>query len=294
MATTIVLKNSVTTTNTPSSLAQGEVAINVTDKKVWVGNAATTPIQIVNGGPDGVFTSVTDSGLTSTRVTYAGTGGLLKDSANITTDGTTLTATKFSGALNGTVGATTPSTGAFTSASLNGSTSGAVTLAVPAIAGTNTVTIAAQTGTLNAAGPAFSAYASAVQTITTGTFTKVTLDVEDFDTNTNFASNRFTPTVAGYYQLNCLLLLNGTISTIQGIVALYKNGTAYSRLVNINPAASLSVNDSIAISGSILVYLNGSTDYVEMYGYYTGGTASFSSTSTSTTSRFNGCLVRGA
>lgn len=113
MATTIVLKNSVTTTNTPSSLAQGEVAINVTDKKVWVGNAATTPIQIVNGGPDGVFTSVTDSGLTNTRVTYAGAGGLLKDSASITTDGTTITAA-FSGAHNGTVGATTPSTGAFT------------------------------------------------------------------------------------------------------------------------------------------------------------------------------------
>jgi len=91
MATTIVLKNSVTTTNTPSSLAQGEVAINVTDKKVWVGNAATTPIQIVNGGPDGVFTSVTDSGLTINRLTYAGTGGLLKDSANIVTDGSKIT-----------------------------------------------------------------------------------------------------------------------------------------------------------------------------------------------------------
>jgi hypothetical protein len=114
MATTIVLKNSVTTTNTPSSLAQGEVAINVTDKKVWVGNAATTPIQIVNGGPDGVFTSVTDSGLTNTRVTYAGAGGLLKDSASITTDGTTLTAAGFSGPINGTVGATTPAAGTFT------------------------------------------------------------------------------------------------------------------------------------------------------------------------------------
>jgi len=123
MATTIVLKNSVTTTNTPSSLAQGEVAINVTDKKVWVGNAATTPIQIVNGGPDGVFTSVTDSGLTNTRVTYAGAGGLLKDSANITTDGTIITAA-FSGAHNGTVGATTPSTGAFTTVSASSTVTG--------------------------------------------------------------------------------------------------------------------------------------------------------------------------
>jgi hypothetical protein len=37
-------------------------------------------------------TSLTDSGLTSGRVTYAGTGGLLQDSANLTFNGTTLTA----------------------------------------------------------------------------------------------------------------------------------------------------------------------------------------------------------
>jgi len=37
-------------------------------------------------------TSITDSGLTSGRVTYAGTGGLLQDSANLTFNGTTLTA----------------------------------------------------------------------------------------------------------------------------------------------------------------------------------------------------------
>jgi len=61
MATTIKLKNSVTTTNAPSSLAQGEVAINITDKKVWVGNAATTPIQLLGGGADGNFTNISVS-----------------------------------------------------------------------------------------------------------------------------------------------------------------------------------------------------------------------------------------
>ncbi len=61
MATTIKLKNSVTTTNAPSSLVQGEVAINVTDKKVWVGNAATTPIQLLGGGADGNFTNISVS-----------------------------------------------------------------------------------------------------------------------------------------------------------------------------------------------------------------------------------------
>jgi hypothetical protein len=65
MATTIKLKNSVTTTNAPSSLAQGEVAINVTDKKVWVGNAATTPVQLLGTGADGTFTNVSVSGVAS-------------------------------------------------------------------------------------------------------------------------------------------------------------------------------------------------------------------------------------
>jgi hypothetical protein len=59
MATTIKLKNSVTTTNAPSSLAQGEVAINVTDKKVWVGNAATTPVQLLGTGSSATFTDLT-------------------------------------------------------------------------------------------------------------------------------------------------------------------------------------------------------------------------------------------
>ena len=52
MATSIKLKNSVTTTAAPTSLAQGEVAINITDKKLWVGNAATGVVQLVGPGSD--------------------------------------------------------------------------------------------------------------------------------------------------------------------------------------------------------------------------------------------------
>jgi len=65
MPTTIKLKNSVTTTNAPSSLAQGEVAINITDKKVWVGNAATTPIQLLGDGGSVTFTSLTVTGVST-------------------------------------------------------------------------------------------------------------------------------------------------------------------------------------------------------------------------------------
>ena len=69
----------------------------------------------------GAFTTLTDTGLTSSRVTYAGTGGLLRDSANLTFDGTTLTAAGFSGPINGVI----------TSSSItdSGLTSGRVTYA---------------------------------------------------------------------------------------------------------------------------------------------------------------------
>ena len=54
--------------------------------------------------------AITSSSLTSGRVPYAGTAGLIQDAAALTFDGTILSATRFAGALNGTVGATTPST----------------------------------------------------------------------------------------------------------------------------------------------------------------------------------------
>jgi hypothetical protein len=76
--------------------------------------------QRVEGGAAGNFTTVTASSLTSGRVTYAGTAGLLQDSSNLTFNGTTLTSTGFSGPLNGTVGATTPAAGAFTALSGTG------------------------------------------------------------------------------------------------------------------------------------------------------------------------------
>jgi hypothetical protein len=63
MPTIIKTKNSVTATNAPSSLQQGEVAINITDKKVWVGNAATTPILLLGSGADGTFTNLSVTGV---------------------------------------------------------------------------------------------------------------------------------------------------------------------------------------------------------------------------------------
>ena len=87
---------------------------------------------------------------------------------------------------------------------LNGATSGGVTLDVPAVAGTNTLTLPARTGNVitsadsatvtqamlasNVAGngPAFSARGSGNQSLSANRATKITLGVEDFDTNNNF------------------------------------------------------------------------------------------------------------
>lgn len=74
--------------------------------------------------------SIKDTALTSGRVTYAGASGLLQDSANLTFNGTTLTAAGFSGPLNGTVGATTPSTGAFTTLSSSGAYTAAANIGI--------------------------------------------------------------------------------------------------------------------------------------------------------------------
>jgi len=68
--------------------------------------------------------AITSSSLTATRVLFAGTAGLIQDDADLTFNGTILTSTGFAGPLNGTVGATTANTGAFTTLS----TTGAVTI----------------------------------------------------------------------------------------------------------------------------------------------------------------------
>jgi len=63
---------------------------------------------------------LTDSSLTATRLVFAGASGNLSDSASLTWSGTVLTSSGFAGPLNGTVGATTPAAGAFTTVSASG------------------------------------------------------------------------------------------------------------------------------------------------------------------------------
>jgi hypothetical protein len=127
MPTILKTKNSVTTTVVPTTLQQGELAVNITDKKMWVGNAATTPVQILGAGV------TNDAGGSNTQVQY-NSSGVLAGSANLTFNGTILTSTGFAGPINGTVGATTANTGLFTTLGATGvATFSAGTVSAPAI-----------------------------------------------------------------------------------------------------------------------------------------------------------------
>lgn len=138
-------------------------------------------------------------------------------------------------------------------------------------------------------GPAFSAYRTGGnQSLTTATYTKIQLNTEEYDTNSNFDSStnyRFTPTVAGYYQISGSVGLTGTNIT-RILCAIYKNGSEYFR--GQDASANLS---QVTVSG--LVYFNGSTDYIELYVFATFvGTSDISSGQKY--NYFTGCLVRSA
>ncbi len=143
-------------------------------------------------------------------------------------------------------------------------------------------------------GPAFSAYASASQTITLGTATKVAIDTENFDTNSNFDTStyRFTPTVAGYYQVNGSVRGNAATTFTQFYASIYKNG---SEIIRAQFNGSFTNTANLSVPVTTIVYMNGTTDYLELYGLANGsGTATFGFTSSVATSQFSACLVRAA
>ena len=139
----------------------------------------------------------------------------------------------------------------------------------------------------SAGAPAFSAYASSAQTVTSNTDTKVLFDTEQFDTNNNFASSRFTPTVAGYYQVSTAIRFNGTLPS-QYVIYWYKNGSSVGIPLFVNTNLGTYFNTSTA-----LFYMNGSTDYLEIYANITATSPSLGS-SLPNTNYFSGCLVRSA
>jgi hypothetical protein len=138
-----------------------------------------------------------------------------------------------------------------------------------------------------ASGPAFRATKSGNTGITNGTWTKVTFDTETFDTDNCFASSTFTPTKAGYYQVNGLLDSISTNLSSGRYLRLYKNGSNYSWLSLLNGSTNSS-DTQWNSGGSDIIYLDGSTDYIELYAFINSATATIGSNST-----FSAIWLRG-
>lgn len=135
--------------------------------------------------------------------------------------------------------------------------------------------------------PAFRGGSNAI-TVPTGldTVTWFTTFSETFDTTSAFdtSTGRFTPTVAGYYQINARVSYssNGITATYVGVV-LGKNGDQYA-LSSVGASA-----DYPTISVSDVVYLNGSTDYVQV-----GTKHNASGSVVTVSSAISGALIRPA
>ena len=140
-------------------------------------------------------------------------------------------------------------------------------------------------------GPAFSVYQNTNQSIPTDVQTKVTWNVEEFDTNNNFASDRFTPTIEGYYNLHAAVRIDNNIGTGERMIVIYKNGSEYKR--GYNTKGSAAVGDSwFQMSISCLVYANGTTDYFEVYVMHGAGVNRTLTGGTQFT-YFQGSMARG-
>jgi hypothetical protein len=179
---------------------------------------------------------------------------------------------------------------------LSGDTSGTITVTVPAVAGTNTATLPAATGTVMVSGnmPAFSAYNSSVQSIAGSTFTKVQFQTKEFDTANCFDATtnyRFTPNVAGYYQVTLCVTNAGSTWTngfLNGLI--YKNGSLFKSSASTQP-----VNGNYA-SGycNALIYMNGTTDYIEGYTISGGNSANWNTATGANYTYFQAVMVRTA
>lgn len=145
---------------------------------------------------------------------------------------------------------------------------GQITLLEPTTASNFTQTLPAASGVTMVSGnmPAFSAYMGTAQALSAVTQTKLQYNTENFDTNSNYdnvTNYRFTPTVAGYYQINaCFYGASSTSGDF--LITLRKNGTDVTSS-GFNAGLTGGFTNSPSVSG--LIFFNGSTDYVEMFAY---------------------------
>jgi hypothetical protein len=127
-------------------------------------------------------------------------------------------------------------------------------------------------------GPAFRAWDSATTSLTGGVSTKIELNTEEFDTNNNFTSSRFTPSISGYYIITASVT---ALASQQVVAIIYKNGTeeAWGSLGGVRSTVSA------------IVYMNGSSDYIE---FYTLSNLTATTEGIRNRTFMSGCLIRSA
>lgn len=132
---------------------------------------------------------------------------------------------------------------------------------------TGQVTVVGNIFATNLQMPKFYAYDNTGnRDIANTTATQIVYDTEVFDTHEDFASNVFTPSVAGYYRLNATLMMDpdGIIDGSWQILTIQKNGSAYKKKV-ITYGGTGKNFENLAVEA--LVYANGTTDYFDVVTY---------------------------
>ncbi len=144
---------------------------------------------------------------------------------------------------------------------------------------------------ISSKGPAFCAYRSTDQTgLSNNAYSKVQFNAEEFDTDGCFDSttnHRFTPNVAGYYSVDFTVTLAGTTLSAAG-AQIRKNGTALA--AGSWGATNLYVG---VCCGGTTVYMNGTTDYLEVFAYTTAASGNKAALGSDAT-RFSAFLARPA
>jgi hypothetical protein len=153
-----------------------------------------------------------------------------------------------------------------------------------------TITVPASNSTMAVNGPCFSAYASGTQTPAANTDVKFSFNTKLFDTASAYDATtnyRFTPQVAGYYQITAAITWNTSATASYIATTLKKNGVS---IISLGvPQNSIT---QVAPLVTALVYLNGTTDYVEVW--VANGAGTFTSMSSATGTYFQAAMVRSA
>jgi len=115
--------------------------------------------------------------------------------------------------------------------------------------------------------PSFSVHRNGTdQTVTSDVSTKILWTTEEFDTNNDFdlTNSKFVPSVAGKYMLNLNVWVTDNTDWCQARI--YKNGAEEIE------AGAIGAAGEIIANASIILDMNGTTDYIEGYVYNGGGT----------------------